>query len=179
MDLYHRNSLQAKGKTLLWWAINCVNAILLSTHSATAQTNLPALNTVDGLPLRDLTGLALPNAVGSRFTVDLPDGTRCSSEDGTPTTLNFYSGISQRQDEVDHSSAASQTLYGNGSGYALGAVLSIPLSTKNKRNCDKAYSISILNKKLELATLLHEEGLLSDEDLSEFLTQVKKVILTE
>jgi hypothetical protein len=152
---------------------------VLSTYSATAQTNLPALNTVDGLPLRDLTGLTLPNAVGSRFTVDLPDGTRCSSEDGTPTTLNFYSGISQRQDEIDHSSAASQTLYGNGSGYALGAVLSIPLSTKNERNCDKAYSISILNKKLELATLLHEEGLLSDEDLSEFLAQVKKVILTE
>ena len=152
---------------------------MLSTYSATAQTNLPALNTVDGLPLRDLTGLTLPNAVGSRFTVDLPDGTRCSSEDGTPTTLNFYSGISQRQDEVDHSSAASQTLYGNGSGYALGAVLSIPLSTKNKRNCDKAYSISILNKKLELATLLHEEGLLSDEDLSKFLAKVKKVILTE
>ena len=179
MDLYHRRSLQEKGKTLLTWAINCVNAILLSTHSANAQTNLPSINSLDGLPLRDLTGLALPNAVGSRFTVDLPDGTRCSSEDGTPTTLNFYSGISQRQDEVDHSSAASQTLYGNGSGYALGAVLSIPLSTKNTRNCDKAYSISILNKKLELATLLHEEGLLSDEDLSEFLAQVKKVILDE
>ena len=178
MDLYHRKSLQEKGK-LLSWAINCINAILLSTHSANAQTNLQSLNTPDGLPLRDLTGLALPNAMGSRFTVDLPDGTRCSTEDGTPTTLNFYSGISQRQDEVDHSSAASQTLYGNGSGYALGAVLSIPLSTKNKRNCDKAYSISILNKKLELATLLHEEGLLSDEDLSEFLAQVKKVILDE
>lgn len=179
MDLYHRNSLQEKGKTLLWWAINCVNAILLSTHSATAQTNLPALNTVDGLPLRDLTGLALPNAVGSRFTVDLPDGTRCSSEDGTPTTLNFYSGISGRKDEIDHSSSARQSLYGNGNGYAVGAVLSIPLFTKNKRNCDKAYAISILNKKLELAKLLHEEGLLSDADLSEFLAQVKKVILTE
>ena len=179
MDLYHGNSLQAKGKTLLWWAINCVNAILLSTHSATAQTNLPALNTVDGLPLRDLTGLALPNAMGSRFTVDLPDGTRCSSEDGTPTTLNFYSGISGRQDEIDHASSVSQSLYGNGNGYAVGAVLSIPLFTKNKRNCDKAYAISILNKKLELATLLHEEGLLSDADLSEFLAQVKKVILTE
>ena len=179
MDLYHRKSLQQTSKTLLCWAINCVNAILLSTHSATAQTNLPALNTVDGLPLRDLTGLALPNAVGSRFTVDLPDGTRCSSEDGTPTTLNFYSGISGRQDEIDHASSVSQSLYGNGNGYAVGAVLSIPLFTKNKRNCDKAYAISILNKKLELATLLHEEGLLSDADLSEFLAQVKKVILTE
>ena len=152
---------------------------MLSAYSAAAQTNLPALNTVDGLPLRDLTGLALPNAVGSRFTVDLPDGTRCASEDGTPTTLNFYSGISQRKDEIDHSSSVSQTFYGNGNGYALGAVLTIPLFTKNDRNCDKAYSISILNKKLELATLLHEEGLLSDSDLSEFLAQVKKVILTE
>ena len=179
MDLYHRNSLQKKRKTLLWRAINCVNSVLLSAYPAAAQTNLPALNTVDSLPLRDLTGLAFPNTVGSRFTVDLPDGTRCSSEDGTPTTLNFYSGISQRQDEIDHSSSASQTFYGHGDGYALGAVLTIPLFTKNKRNCDKAYSISILNKKLELATLLHEEGLLSDADLSEFLSQVKKVILTE
>ena len=179
MDLYHRRSLQEKGKTLLTWAINCVNAILLSTHSANEQTNLPSINSLDGLPLRDLTGLALPNAMGSRFTVDLPDGTRCSSEDGTPTTLNFYSGISGRQDEIDHASSVSQSLYGNGNGYAVGAVLSIPLFTKNKRNCDKAYAISILNKKLELATLLHEEGLLSDADLSEFLAQVKKVILTE
>ena len=179
MDLYHRRSLQEKGKTLLTWAINCVNAILLSTHSANAQTNLPSINPLDGLPLRDLTGLTLPNAVGSRFTVDLPDGTRCSSEDGTPTTLNFYSGISGRQDEIDHASSVSQSLYGNGNGYAVGAVLSIPLFTKNERNCDKAYAISILNKKLELATLLHEEGLLSDADLSEFLAQVKKVILTE
>ena len=178
MDLYHRKSLQEKGK-LLSWAINCINAILLSTHSANAQTNLPSLNTLDGLPLRDLTGLALPNAMGSRFTVDLPDGTRCSSEDGTPTTLNFYSGFSQRQDEIDHSFTASQSMYGNGNGYALGAVLSIPLFTKNTRNCDKAYSISILNKKLELATLLHDEGFLSDEDLSKFLAQVKKVILDE
>ena len=152
---------------------------MLSTHSANAQTNLPSLNTLDGLPLRDLTGLALPNAMGSRFTVDLPDGTRCSSEDGTPTTLNFYSGFSQRQDEIDHSFTASQSMYGNGNGYALGAVLSIPLFTKNTRNCDKAYSISILNKKLELATLLHDEGFLSDEDLSKFLAQVKKVILDE
>ena len=152
---------------------------MLSAYPAAAQTNLPSLNTVDSLPLRDLTGLALPNAVGSRFTVDLPDGTRCSSEDGTPTMLNFYSGISQRQDEIDHSSSTSQTLYGHGDGYALGAVISIPLFTKNERNCDKAYSISILNKKLELATLLHEEGLLSDTDLSEFLAQVKKVILTD
>ena len=152
---------------------------MLSTHSANAQTNLPSLNTLDGLPLRDLTGLALPNAMGSRFTVDLPDGTRCSSEDGTPTTLNFYSGFSQRQDEIDHSFTTSQSMYGNGNGYALGAVLSIPLFTKNTRNCDKAYSISILNKKLELATLLHDEGFLSDEDLSKFLAQVKKVILDE
>ena len=58
-------------------------------------------------------------------------------------------------------------------------MISIPLFTKNERNCDKAYSISILNKKLELATLLHEEGLLSDTDLSEFLAQVKKMILTD
>ena len=179
MDLYHRNFLREKGKTLLWRAINCVNAIVLSTHSANAQTSLPALNTADSLPLRDLSALGLPSAVGSRFTVDLPDGTRCSSEDGTPTTLNFYSGISQRQDVIDHSSSSSQSLYGNGGGYALGAVLTIPLFTKNRRNCDKAYSISILNKKLELAKLLHEEGLLSDSDLSEFLAQVKKVILTE
>ena len=179
MDLHYRKSLRKTHKTFIWWAINSFNTILLSTYSAVAQTNLPALNTLDSLPLRDLTGLTLTNAVKSRFTVDLPDGTRCSSEDGTPTTLNFYSGISQRQDEINHRSSVGQSLYGNGGGYALGAVLTIPLFTKNQRNCDKAYSISILNKKLELATLLHEEGLLTDKDLSNFLIQVKKLILTE
>ena len=179
MDLYYRNPHPKRRKTLLWSAINSFNTILLSAYSATAQTNFPPLNRLESLPLRDLSGLAFPNAVGSRFTVDLPDGTRCSSEDGTPTTLNLYSGISQRKDKINQSSSAIQILNGNGGGFALGAVLSIPLSTKNKRNCDKAYSLSVLNKKLELAKLLFEEGLLSDEDLSEFLGQVKKVILAE
>ena len=87
--------------------------------------------------------------------------------------------MSQRKDKINQSSSAIQILNGNGGGFALGAVLSIPLSTKNKRNCDKAYSLSVLNKKLELAKLLFDEGLLSDEDLSEFLGQVKKVILAE
>ena len=150
---------------------------MLSTYSATAQTNLPALNTVDGLPLRDLTGLVLPNAIGSRFTVDLPDGTRCSSEDGTPTTLNFY------------------VVFLNGKTRLIIPLLPVRLCMAAAvmrwvkfyqshyplriSEIAKAYSISILNKKLELATLLHEEGLLSDEDLSEFLAKVKKVILTE
>ena len=150
---------------------------MLSTYPAVAQTIPPALDTLDSLPLQDLAGLASISPMGSRFDVDLPDGTRCSSQNGTPTTLNFYSGISQRQDQIDQSSSLSQSLNGRGNGYAVGAILTVPLSTQTARNCDEAYEISILNKKIELASLLYEEGLITDEDLSKLLVQVKKAII--
>ena len=100
------------------------------------------------------------------------------SQDGTPTTINLFSGGSAREDEIEKNKLLSG-YSGNGNGYALGAVLTIPLGTKNSRNCDHAYVISIVSKKIELAQLLHEEGLLSDEDLAALLIQVKAILLSD
>ena len=100
------------------------------------------------------------------------------SQDGTPSTINLFSGGSAREDEIEKNKLLSG-YSGNGNGYAIGAVLTIPLGTKNSRNCDQAYAISIVSKKIELAQLLHEEGLLSDEDLAALLIQVKSILLSD
>ena len=146
---------------------------MLSTYSAYAQSTIEPL---DNLPLRDLAGLSFQQPVGPRFEVDLPDGTRCVSQDGTPTTMNLFSGLSERVDEIEKNELISG-YSGNGNGYAFGAVLTVPFGTKNSRNCDQAYAISIVSKKIELAQLLHEEGLLSDEELAVLLTKVKSILL--
>ena len=174
MDLHYGKSKRTSFK-LLFFAINCVNAVLLSTYSAKAQDTISPL---DNLPLSDLTGLSFQQPIGPRFEVDLPDGTRCVSQDGTPTTINLFSGGSAREDEIEKNKLLSG-YSGNGNGYAIGAVLTIPLGTKNSRNCDHAYVISIVSKKIELAQLLHEEGLLSDEDLAALLIQVKAILLSD
>ena len=148
---------------------------MLSAHPATAQSNI---STLDNLPLRDLTGLSFQQPLGPRFEVDLPDGTRCVSQDGTPTTMNLYSGISERVDEIDREELFGDYA-GTGNGYAFGAVLTVPFGTKNTRNCDQAYAISIATKKIELAQLLHEEGLLSDEDLATLLKKIKQILLSD
>ena len=148
---------------------------MLSTYSAYAQSTIEPL---DNLPLRDLAGLSFQQPVGSRFEVDLPDGTRCVSQDGTPTTMNLFSGLSERVDEIEKNELISG-YSGNGNGYAFGAVLTVPFGTKNSRNCDQAYAISIVSKKIELAQLLHEEGLLSDEELAVLLTKVKSILLSD
>ena len=148
---------------------------MLSTYSAYAQSTIEPL---DNLPLRDLAGLSFQQPVGPRFEVDLPDGTRCVSQDGTPTTMNLFSGLSERVDEIENNELISG-YSGNGNGYAFGAVLTVPFGTKNSRNCDQAYAISIVSKKIELAQLLHEEGLLSDEELAVLLTKVKSILLSD
>ena len=148
---------------------------MLSTYSAYAQSTVEPL---DNLPLRDLAGLSFQQPVGPRFEVDLPDGTRCVSQDGTPTTMNLFSGLSERVDEIEKNELISG-YSGNGNGYAFGAVLTVPFGTKNSRNCDQAYAISIVSKKIELAQLLHEEGLLSDEELAVLLTKVKSILLSD
>jgi hypothetical protein len=122
--------------------------------------------------------LSFQQPVGPRFEVDLPDGTRCVSQDGTPTTMNLFSGLSERVDEIEKNELISG-YSGNGNGYAFGAVLTVPFGTKNSRNCDQAYAISIVSKKIELAKLLHEEGLLSDEELAVLLTKVKSILLSD
>ncbi len=134
---------------------------------------------IDELPLGDLTGLTIQNLQGARFEVDLPDGTRCSSHDGTPATFNLYGGSSERKDEVIQNSVIGKNFSGLGGGYAFGAAITIPLHTRNARNCDKAYELSIANKKIELATTLHQAGLLSDEDLSSLLKDVRKVLFNK
>ena len=148
---------------------------MLSTYSAYAQSTIEPL---DNLPLRDLAGLSFQQPVGPRFEVDLPDGTRCVSQDGTPATMNLFSGLSERVDEIEKNELISG-YSGNGNGYAFGAVLTVPFGTKNSRNCDQAYAISIVSKKIELAQLLHEEGLLSDEELAVLLTKVKSILLSD
>ena len=89
------------------------------------------LSEARNLPLSDLSSI---NAIsfGSRFQVDLPDGTSCSTTNGTPPSLNLYSGYSLRSDK-------SQISLLQMGGYAVGAVVTIPLFTSNSRNCDEAY----------------------------------------
>jgi hypothetical protein len=117
--------------------------------------------------------------VGPRFEVNVPDGTSCTSQDGTPTTINVYGGLSERNDEADTYLDARQDYSGSGNGYAVGIAVTIPLFTRNSRNCDKAYELSIATKKIEMATLLHQEGLLTDDDLATLLGEVKKILLTQ
>ena len=144
--------------------------ILLSTFSGAARVTASELR---NLPLSDLSSISATSATGSRFHVDLPDGTSCSSTNGTPPTLNLYSGYSLRSDK-------SQTsLTSNGDGYAVGAVVTVPLFTSNSRNCDEAYALNIANKKLELATFMFQEDLLSENELRAFVEQIKQILLLE
>ena len=92
--------------------------------------------------------------------------------------MNLFSGLSERVDEIEKNELISG-YSGNGNGYAFGAVLTVPFGTKNSRNCYQAYAISIVSKKIELAQLLHEEGLLSDEELAVLLTKVKSILLSD
>ena len=91
--------------------------------------------------------------------------------------MNLYSGISERVDEIDREELFGDYA-GTGNGYAFGAVLTIPFGTKNTRNCDQAYAISIAIKKIELAQLLHDEGILSDEDLATLLNKIKYILFS-
>ena len=61
-------------------------------------------------------------------------------------------------------------------GHAAGAVVTIPLGTRNNRNCDKSYQLHILTQKLELATLLYDQGLIEKEDLDQLLDNARQFI---
>ena len=151
-----------------WLSRQFIAAILLAAFSGAARVTASELR---NLPLSDLSSISATSATGSRFHVDLPDGTSCSSTNGTPPTLNLYSGYSLRSDE-------SQTsLTSNGDGYAVGAVVTVPLFTSNSRNCDEAYALNIANKKLELATFMFQEELLSEIELRTFVEQIKQILL--
>ena len=151
-----------------WLSRQFIAAILLAAFSGAARVTASELI---NLPLSDLSSISATSATGSRFHVDLPDGTSCSSTNGTPPTLNLYSGYSLRSDK-------SQTsLTSNGDGYAVGAVVTVPLFTSNSRNCDEAYALNIANKKLELATFMFQEELLSEKELRAFVEQIKQILL--
>lgn len=151
-----------------WLSRQFIAAILLAAFSGAARVTASELR---NLPLSDLSSISATSATGSRFHVDLPDGTSCSSTNGTPPTLNLYSGYSLRSDK-------SQTsLTSNGDGYAVGAVVTVPLFTSNSRNCDEAYALNIANKKLELATFMFQEELLSEKELRAFVEQIKQILL--
>ena len=155
---------------IVWLSTKSIVAILLLVFSGVERA---AASEVRNLPLQDLSSLSATSATGRRFQVDLPDGTSCSSTNGTPPTLNLYSGYSIRSDESQTSSTS------NGNGYAVGAVVSVPLFTSNPRNCDAAYALNVANKKLELATFMFQEDLLSEEELRRFVEQIKDVLLLQ
>ena len=159
--------IKKSGLSIRWLSSQFINVILLSAFSWVERA---AASEVRNLPLRDLSSLSTTSATGRRFQVDLPDGTSCSSTNGTPPTLNLYSGYSIRSDESQTSSSS------NGDGYAVGAVVTVPLFTSNPRNCDAAYALNIANKKLELATFMFQEDLLSEQELREFVEQVKDIL---
>lgn len=131
------------------------------------------------LLLDDLFNQTIQRPEGSKFTIDLPDGTRCSSENGTPPTLSFYGGQSFRNDSSRSllKQEPNTNLNSLGNGYATGAVLTIPLGANTKRNCDVSYNLQIAAKKLELATALHDQGIISDEELKNLMNGIKQMLL--
>ena len=138
---------------------------MLSTHSANAQL-------VGDLLLDDI---AIKNQrfEGSGFQIDLPDGTRCQSQQGTPPQISFYGGSTTRSDKHDLNTGGSD--YQSG-GLAAGAIVTIPIGSKTKRNCDRSYELHLLTKKLELATLMFEQGLLDEDEMDGIIEQAKELL---
>ena len=170
MDLY---CSQAKSwiKRILQVACAGANtyALLLSAYPAEAQVAPPLL-------LDDVSIKTNQRAEGSAFQVDLPDGTRCSSTNGSPPTLSFYGGTSTRKDDYEYRLDSAELNNASSGGHAAGAVVTIPLGTRNNRNCDKSYQLHILTQKLELATLLYDQGLIEKEDLDQLLNHARQFI---
>ena len=110
---------------------------------------------------------------GSRFSIDLPDGTRCVSENGTPPTVSFFGGHTSRNDREKQETNSRYF----GGGYAGGAILTIPLGANTSRNCDVSYNLQIAAQKLELAQVLHDSGILTDEELKEITSNIKELVM--
>ena len=142
---------------------------MLSAYSAEAQVAPPLL-------LDDVSIRSNQRASGSSFQIDLPDGTRCSSNNGSPPTLSFYGGTSNRQDEYNYRFDAEELDNALSGGHAAGAVVTIPLGTRTTRNCDKSYRLHLLTQKLELATLLFDQGLIEKKELDALLDNARKFI---
>jgi len=163
-----------------WTAIQYLCTFLLSTYPAAAQVvAATTVEPIESLPLRDLSAISGNSASGSRFQVDLPDGTSCTSTNGTPPTLNLFSGYSRRQDKSEAAVDLVNRYSGTGNGYAVGAVFTYPLSTTSSRNCDEAYALNIANKKLELATFMYQEDLLTQQELRSLVVELKRVLFSD
>jgi len=167
MDLHYRKRANKfRFHLIWWWAITCANAILLSANSANAQL-------VGDLLLDDI-AINNQRLEGAEFQIDLPDGTRCLSHHGSPPHLSFYGGSSQRDDR--HKLVTSGKSSYNSGGLAAGAVLVIPFGSRTNRNCDRSYELHLLSKKLDLATILFEQGLISEEEMGGLIQEAKKLL---
>ena len=182
--IFFRQEIQVRGIVSCswrWFIFQSLVSFLFSSAPAVAQLATPLVPTsvtaVDSLPLRDLSAIGATAALGTRFQVDLPDGTSCISTNGTPPSLNFFSGYSHRQDESRSEIDLVNRYSGTGNGYAVGAVLSLPFKTTNPRNCDEAYALNIANKKLEMATFMFQEDLLTEQELRSLAAELKQVLL--
>lgn len=101
-----------------------------------------------------------PNTVsGPEFELELPDGLSCTSENGTPPSLNFY-GASTRRDNSYQAFPDFVT-----GGHSVGAVLSVPLSNAKSSDCNEAYDLYLISKKLELLESLYDTGILSEDQV--------------
>ena len=167
MDLYYGKRAKKFHLYLLWWwTIACANAILLSTHPANAQL-------IGDLLLDDI-AINNQRLEGAEFQIDLPDGTRCLSHNGSPAHLSIYGGSSQRDDT--HKVITSGKSSYNSGGLAAGAVLTIPFGSRTNRNCDRSYELHILSKKLDLATILFEQGLITEKEMGGLILEAKRLL---
>lgn len=111
---------------------------------------------------------------GAEFQLDLPDGTRCMTQQGSPPHLSIYGGTSKRDDRHDVKADGRSTY--NAGGLAAGAVFTIPFGSRTNRNCDRSYELHLLSKKLDLATILFEQGLISEQDMNGLILEAKKIL---
>lgn len=142
----------------------------LSSLSQTTSI-VPLTSTSNELLLKDLGLTSTDQPDGKTFRLELPDGLTCEARDGTPPSLNFYTGTSDR---VNSFQRANDSYTG---GVGAGAILSIPLNSQNKRNCDAAYNSYLNIKQLETAQQLYELGVMSEEELQEFANRIKALLL--
>ena len=173
MDLHHRKRAVAVCLFLSWWTTTSAYSILLPTHSAKAQV-------AGDLLLDDIAIQNPPRFEGAEFQIDLPDGTRCSTQQGTPPHLSFYGGTSRRGDSRNIYNTINSDQISNtnssGNGMAAGAIVTIPLGSRTKKNCDKSYELHLLTKKLELANVLFEQGLIDESEIAGLIMQAKKLL---
>ena len=189
MDLHLGKTTKALIPQSRWWAATCTYTVLLSTLAGVDQIEAfanplpppPPPTNID-LLLDDFQLGAFGRTEGPKFEIDLPDGMRCQTTQGTPPTISFFGGASRRDDEYRGSSFSSESqsskAFNFGHGYSVGTIVSVPLASMTRRNCDEAYELHLVIKKLELATLLFEQGLIPEDSLKG-LTHKAKLILNK